>query len=88
MCPVCRARFRGASGCSRCGADLTVVMRLVVSAWRMRQAARQALAAGDFARTRDMASRAQQICGTPAGRSLETLGKWLLPIIPARSKLL
>ena len=77
MCPVCRARFRGASECSRCGADLTVVMTLAASAWRMRQAARQALAAGEFARTRDLASRAQQICRTPAGRSLEMLGAWL-----------
>ena len=77
MCPVCRARFRGSSECSRCGADLTVVMTLVVSAWRMRQAARQALAEGEFARTRDLASRAQQICHTLTGRSLEALGAWL-----------
>jgi len=77
MCPVCRASFRGASVCSRCGADLTVVMTLVVSAWRMRQGARQALAAGEFARSRDLASRAQQICCTPAGRKLEALGAWL-----------
>ena len=77
MCPVCRARFRGARVCSRCGADLTVVMTLVASSWRMRQAAREALAAGEFARTRDLASRAQQICRTPAGRKLEALGAWL-----------
>ena len=77
MCPVCRARFRGASECSRCGADLTPVMTLVASAWRMRQAARQALAAGEFARSRELASRAQQICYTRAGKGLEALGAWL-----------
>lgn len=77
MCPVCRARFRGASECSRCGADLTQVMTLVASAWRLRQAARQALAAGEWARTRDLAARAQQICYTPAGRKLEALSAWL-----------
>ena len=77
MCPVCRARFRGGSECSRCGADLTMVMTLAASAWRMRQAARQALAAGEFARTRYLASHAQQISWTPAGRSLEMLGAWL-----------
>lgn len=77
MCPVCRASFRGAIVCSRCGADLTVVMTLAASAWRMRQAARQALAAGELARTRDLASRAQQICHTPAGKKLEALGAWL-----------
>jgi hypothetical protein len=52
-------------------------MTLVASAWRMRQAARQALAAGEFARTRDLASRAQQICYTLTGRRLEALGAWL-----------
>jgi hypothetical protein len=77
MCPVCRARFRGASTCSRCGADLTMVMTLVASAWRMRQAARQALAAGELARTRELAARAQEICYTAAGRRLEALGAWL-----------
>ena len=77
MCPVCRARFRGASECSRCGADLTMLMTLAASAWRLRQAARQALAAGELARTRDLASQAQQICRTPAGRKLEALGTWL-----------
>jgi hypothetical protein len=86
MCPVCRARFRGASECSRCGADLTRVMTLAASAWRMRQAARQALAAGEFARTRDLASRAQQICYTTGGGKLEALGTWLNAIIlPVRS---
>ena len=77
MCPVCRARFRGARGCSRCGADLTMVMSLAASAWRIRLAARQALAGGEFARTRYLASAAQQICCTPAGRRLEALSAWL-----------
>ena len=77
MCPVCRARFRGASVCSRCGADLTVVMTLAVAAWRMRQAARQALAAGEVARSRELAGEAQEICNTAEGRKLEALGAWL-----------
>ena len=77
MCPVCRARFRGAAECSRCGADLTVLMTLAASAWRMRQAARAALADGDVAGARDLASQAQHICSTPAGRKLEALGAWL-----------
>lgn len=77
MCPVCRARFRGAVVCSRCGADLTVAMTLVASAWRMRQAARQALAGGDSARAGELASESQRICFTPAGRKLQMLGFWL-----------
>jgi hypothetical protein len=54
-----------------------MVMTLVASAWRMRQAARQALAAGELARTRELAARAQEICYTAAGRRLEALGAWL-----------
>ena len=77
MCPVCRARFRGACECSRCGADLTVVMTLAAAAWRMRQDARHLLATREFAGAREMASHAQQICFTPAGRRLEMLGAWL-----------
>ena len=77
MCPVCRARFRGAAECSRCGADLTVLMALAASAWRMRRAARQALAAGDPARARTLASQAEQVCHTTAGKRLEALSAWL-----------
>ncbi len=77
MCPVCRARFRGASLCSRCGADLTAVMTLAAAAWRLRRAARQALAADQFARVQELASQAQQVCSTPSGRGLEGLGRWL-----------
>jgi hypothetical protein len=54
-----------------------MVMTLAASAWRMRQAARKALAAGEFADARDLASQAQRICYTPAGKSLEALSAWL-----------
>jgi hypothetical protein len=70
-------RVRGSSECSRCGADLTRVMTLLASAWRLRQSARQALAAGELARARDLAAEAQRICHTPAGKRLEALGAWL-----------
>jgi len=78
MCPVCRARFRGATECSRCGADLTVVMTLAASAWALRRAARQAIAAGEFARARELAWQSQQICCTQAGKGLEGLSEWLV----------
>ncbi|MBZ5623622.1 MAG: hypothetical protein LAQ69_33595 [Acidobacteriia bacterium] len=77
MCPVCRARFRGASECSRCGADLTTVMTLVAAAWRMRQAARQAIVDNDPGRARMLASEAEAICHTPAGERLQALSSWL-----------
>jgi ribosomal protein S14 len=71
VCPVCQARFRGSTECSRCGADLATIMGLAVSAWRMREAARQAIADGDVARAHALAVRAQEICRTQAGRDLE-----------------
>ena len=52
-------------------------MLLATAAWRLRELARQSLAAGDietaFART----SRAQQLHRTPAGDDLATLSGWL-----------
>ncbi len=77
MCPVCQARFRGSVECSRCGADLGTIMGLVASAWRLREAARQAIAEGDVMRARTLAAQAQELCRTPAGRDLEMVSGWL-----------
>jgi hypothetical protein len=77
MCPVCQARFRGSTECSRCGADLGTIMGLAAGAWRMREAARQAIAEGDVARARALASQAQEICRSAAGRDLEMVSSWL-----------
>ena len=77
MCPVCQARFRGSAECSRCGAELGTLMRLAAAAWRMREAARDAISLGDMARARALASQAQEVCQTPAGRDLEMVSGWL-----------
>lgn len=77
MCPVCQARFRGSTECSRCGADLGTIMRLAAGAWRMREAARQAMAEGDLERARALAGQAQEICRTPVGGDLEMVSSWL-----------
>ena len=77
LCPVCRARFRGARICSRCGADLGPLMRLSVAAWRLREAARDSLAAGDFASAYRLAARAQRLQVTGEGRALCLLSAWL-----------
>ncbi|MGB7761416.1 MAG: hypothetical protein WBL61_16420 [Bryobacteraceae bacterium] len=69
-CPVCRAGFRGAAVCPRCGADLTRLMSLAVRASRSRESAREALAAQDWASARKLAGQAQRLHDTPAGRSL------------------
>lgn len=76
-CPVCQARFRGSRTCSRCGADLEPLMLLSVKAWQLRQAARQALDAGDFGRALGLAIEAQGAQNTESGEALRLLGAWL-----------
>jgi hypothetical protein len=76
-CPVCQARFRGSRICSRCGADLEPLMLLTVKAWQLRQAARQALDAGDAGRALGLAVEAQGTQNTGSGEDLRLLGAWL-----------
>lgn len=47
-CPVCAARFRGSVICTRCGTDLTSLMRIAAKAWHFRQQSRDALLSGDL----------------------------------------
>jgi len=77
MCPVCRARFRGSTECSRCGADLTIVMALQLKAWRLREAAREALSNGDFIRAKSFADQAEEMHSTPAGKHIQFLSSWM-----------
>jgi len=86
MCPVCQARFRGSTECSRCGADLGTIMGLAAGAWRMREAARQAIAEGDVARARALATQAQEICRSAAGRDLEMVSSWLCGAAPSEPR--
>ena len=82
-CPVCRAPFRGTADCSRCSADLRPLMRLVACAYAARQAARQALRAGNTAPA-DAALRLAQYCHTtPGGTRLATLLTLPLAAAPA-----
>ena len=85
MCPVCRARFRGSIECSRCGADLTIIMALQVKAWRLREAARQAMMSGDSIRAKELAAQAEEIHSTPAGKHIQFLSSWLAGNLQAKS---
>jgi len=76
-CPVCQARFRGAAVCSRCGADLARLMLIAAEAWRLREAARGAIAAGEFELAFKFAGSAQAMQATPAGEALLGLGALL-----------
>ncbi len=76
-CPVCQARFRGVKVCSRCGADLSRLMRLSAEAWQWREWARQKIVAGEFAHGLHWAARAQGLRRTPKGEVLVRLAEWL-----------
>jgi len=79
-CPVCQARFRGATECSRCGADLAPLMNLAIDAWRARAAARAALRAGDYESAVTHVARAQRISSTECGRRLQLIAGALAAI--------
>jgi len=49
-CPVCGARFRSTTICSRCKTDLAPLMRIAARAWAARERGRSALNAGDLSR--------------------------------------
>ncbi len=77
QCPVCRARFRGVSICSRCGADLQPLMVLAAQSWWLRESARRSLAAGDLESAAEFAQQAEQLQSTPNGEALQLLTFWL-----------
>ena len=73
-CPTCRAAWRGAVTCPRCGTDLTALMRVALRAWELRQATRAALCSGDRpAEALALARAACQLHTTPHGQRLLVL---------------
>lgn len=74
-CPVCRAAFRGVASCPRCGADLAPLMHLAARAWRLRRAAREALAEEDFASALRLLEEAESLQSTSAGSALARVAK-------------
>lgn len=70
-CPTCRTPWRGATPCTRCGTDLAPLMRVVIKAWELREAARAMLCAGDPpAQVLDLVRAACQLHSTPHGQRL------------------
>ncbi len=78
-CPVCKAAFRSQAICSRCGADLAVLMKLSVAARDLRERTRAAIRRGDTAAARECLGRAEQLHATPAGQRLTMLLQWMAP---------
>ena len=81
-CPTCRAPWREAPACPRCGADLAPLMQVAMKAWQLREAARMALWGGDRpAEAVALARAACQLHLTERGQRLLTLallaaGQW------------
>ena len=82
LCPVCRARFRGASQCSRCGADLIPLMTLAARAYLLRRASRDHLLQGDYAGAQLLADRSQALHATDRGRHLSLAAAWFATCLP------
>ena len=76
-CPVCRAPFRHAVACPRCGADLAPLMATLAQAWSLRQRARQALRAGNYLHATTLARAAHETSSTIASRNLLHLARLL-----------
>lgn len=72
-CPTCKAAWRGAGICPRCGTDLAPLMAVAAGAWRLREAARLALEAGQVQRACELAGAALRLHATPRGRRLHFL---------------
>lgn len=77
-CPVCNALFRETSECSRCGADLQPLFRLLVAAYRRREKARTAIRDQDFDMAHAIASHARTLHDVKNARRLEILAGWLV----------
>jgi hypothetical protein len=77
VCPVCGARFRGSSTCTRCGADLAPLMALLVESRRLREEARESLSAGRAREAAALARAALDLHATPAGAALRDLAEWV-----------
>jgi len=77
-CPVCRAKFRSTRECSRCVADLSIIMTIVAEARICRKNAIKAVHSNDFQKAHVLAKKSQNLHQTEAGRRLLLLTSWLV----------
>ncbi len=77
-CPVCKASFRGANLCPRCGATLDPILRIIAEASALRAKAAQLVQSGHFEEARQAAARAQRYDATETGKNLLLLIQWYL----------
>jgi predicted amidophosphoribosyltransferase len=69
-CPVCRASFRGAENCPRCGAHLGKLMLISAYAYALRRTAVERVLAGDAQAALAAVEAAQGLQATMQGEKL------------------
>lgn len=72
-CPVCRAAFRGDCVCSRCGADLSMLMLVAAKAYKLRQAAISQLAEGQLEAAHGRIRKSIKLMDSNISRKIENL---------------
>lgn len=77
QCPVCKARFRGQRQCSRCGTDLSRLMRVMAQAYQLRYQARQALREARYRTAYELAAEAQNLHHTALGQKMMLVARVL-----------
>ncbi len=78
VCPVCNAKFRGTVFCSRCGADLSQLIKIVLRSYNVRKSSYNAILSGNYIIAQKQLSEAQFLCCTPRGEQLQKLLSMLL----------
>ena len=68
-CPSCRARFKGDATCYRCGADLSVLLRVENRSKEILSEALQCYQRGDHSGAQDRLRTARQLDSTPSTKS-------------------
>ena len=74
-CPVCRARFGDEAVCTRCGADLSVLLAIETEAAEWEREAVSLLAAGEWIAARRAADRALALQRSPLAAAARAFAK-------------
>lgn len=69
-CPVCRAQWQGQTLCRRCGAELHLIEKIVVSATELERLAVKELLEGRPTKAMTTLRQAARLRVTPLGRAL------------------
>jgi hypothetical protein len=86
VCPVCGARRRDATACSRCTASFTPLITLETRAACLRAEARRCLERGAYAQAQQAVARAQVLCQTEMGWALEALLAMFVNVTPLSNR--